>query len=177
MTTSWKIDPAHSEIQFKVKHLMITTITGNFGSYDLEIETEDEDFSKVSKIDFSTTVDSISTGSELRDGHLKSADFFDVENNPVITFKGESFEKKGEDRFILNGELMIKCVTRPIVAEVEFGGIAVDPYNQTKAGFSLTAKINRRDFALTWNGVTDSGNIVLGDEIRILCEIQLVKNN
>src|ERR1700733_3161516 len=128
MTTKWKIDPVHSEIQFKVKHLMITTVTGHFTSHNLLIETEDSDFTKATKFEFTADADSISTGNEQRDSHLKSADFFDAEKYPVIAFKGTKFEQSGDDHQ-LHGELTIKGVTKPLTLNVEYGGIVVDPYN------------------------------------------------
>ncbi|PWS26204.1 hypothetical protein DHW03_15535 [Pedobacter yonginense] len=176
MTTVWKVDPSHSEVQFKVKHLMITTITGNFGTYDLEVETEGDDFTKSSMISFSATVDSISTNNEQRDGHLKSEEFFDAKRYPAILFEGHKFENKGED-YSVTGDLTIKGVTKPITVDVEYGGIAVDPYGQTKAGFSLSGKIRRKLFGLTWEGITEAGNIVVSDEIKFIAEVQLIKQN
>jgi len=174
MITKWKIDHTHSEIQFKVKHLMITTITGNFTSYELLVETEDNDFTKATKIDFAADVDSINTNNEQRDGHLKSADFFDAAQHVVIGFKGNKFERSGDD-YLLHGDLTIKGVTKPITVNVEFGGIVTDPYNQTKAGFSVTGKISRKEFGLTWDAVTEAGSIVVSDEIKFSCEVQLIK--
>src|ERR1700753_885165 len=137
MITKWKVDPAHSEIEFKVKHLMITTVTGHFTSFNLLVETEGQDFTKASKIDFSADVNSIGTGNEQRDGHLKSADFFDSAQYSSIVFKGNKLENSGDD-YKLYGDLTIKGVTRPLTVNVEFGGVVVDPYKQTKAGFSVT---------------------------------------
>lgn len=174
MRTKWKIDPAHSEIHFKAKYLMITTVTGHFTSYDLLVETEDNDFTKATKIDFTADVSSISTGNEQRDGHLKSAEFFDVAQFKVIAFKGTKAEKSG-DEYQLHGDLTIKDVTRPVTLKVEHGGTVVDPYNQTKTGFSVTGKISRKEFGLTWNAVTETGSIVVGDEIKLNCEVQLIK--
>ena len=175
MTTKWKIDPSHSEVQFKVKHLMITTISGNFHSYDLEVLTEGDDFTTASKIEFTADVDSISTKNEQRDAHLKSAEFFNAEEHVEISFSGKKFEQNA-DEYLLHGDLTIKGVTRPIVLHVDFGGIVVDPYNQTKAGFTVTGKISRKEFGLTWDAVTEAGQIVVSDEIRINCDIQLIKS-
>jgi polyisoprenoid-binding protein YceI len=175
MRTKWKIDPTHSEIQFKVKHLMITTITGHFTSYDLTVETEDDDFTKASKIEFAADVESISTNNEQRDGHLRSGDFFDAAQHVKILFKGSKFEQSGDD-YLLHGDLTIKGVTKAITVNVEYGGIVIDPYNQTKAGFSVTGKISRREFGLTWDAVTEAGGIVVGDDIKFSCEIQLIKS-
>lgn len=175
MATQWKIDPSHSEVQFKVKHLMITTITGNFHNYNLEVETEGDDFTTASKIKFSAEVDSISTKNEQRDAHLKSAEFFNAGEHLVITFSGNKFEADA-DEYLLHGDLTIKSVTKPILLHVDFGGIVVDPYGQTKAGFTVTGKISRKEFGLTWDAVTEAGQIVVSDEIRVNCEIQLIKS-
>lgn len=175
--TNWVIDPTHSEIQFKVKHLMITTVTGYFKKFNLEVQTEDEDFTKANSIVFTADVDSISTNNEQRDTHLKSADFFDAETHSEVRFEGNDFEKISDDAYKLNGELTIRGTTKPVTVKVEFGGIVVDPYGQTKAGFTVEGKINRKDFGLTWSAVTEAGSIVVSDEIKLHAEIQLVKQN
>lgn len=172
----WKVDPAHSEVQFKVKHLMITTVTGYFRKYDIEVETETEDFHTAKKIEFTAEVDSIDTNQEQRDTHLKSDDFFNAEEHPVIKFTGNNYETK-DKKAKLHGNLTIRDITKPITLDVEHGGSVVDPYGQTKAGFTVTGKINRKDFNLKWNAVTEAGQIVVSDEIKIHCEIQLVKQN
>lgn len=174
MTTKWTVDPAHSEVQFKVKHLMITTITGNFTQYTLEVETKDDDFTKAARIDFSADAGSIFTKNEQRDNHLKSSEFFDTERHGTITFIGRYFEPDNDD-YLLHGDLTIKGVTKPFTVDVAFGGIVIDPYGQTKAGFTVTGKISRKDFGLTWDTVTEAGSIVVSDEIKIICEIQLIK--
>ena len=176
MITKWKIDPTHSEIQFKVKHLMITTITGNFTSYELLVETEDNDFTKATKIDFAADVDSINTGNEQRDGHLKSADFFDAAQYPQIKFAATGFENVDNDgSYELLGNLTIKDVTKPVKLSVEFGGVVTDAYGNIKAGFSINGKINRKDFGLTWSAVTEAGGIVVSDDVRLVAEIQLIE--
>lgn len=174
MATKWKIDPAHSEIQFKVKHLMITTITGYFRKFDLEVETENEDFTTASKIEFTADINSIDTNNDQRDTHLKSADFFAAEENPVLKFTGKDFRKAG-DAYDLNGDLTIRGLTKPVTVKVEYLGIVQDPYGQTKAGFTVNGRINRKDYGLVWDAVTEAGKIVVSDEIRINCEIQLIK--
>ena len=173
-TIKWLSDPAHSEIQFKVKHLMITTVTGYFKTFKLEVETGNDDFTSASKIEFTADVDSINTNNDQRDTHLKSADFFESEQYGQLTFKGTKYEKAGDD-FKVHGDLTIKGTTKPLTVNVEFGGIVVDPYGQTKAGFTADTKISRKEFGLTWNAVTEAGQIVVSDEIRVHCEIQLVK--
>lgn len=174
MNTLWRIDPAHSEIQFKVRHLMITTVTGYFRKFDLVVETEGEDFTKAKNIEFTAEAGSIDTNSEQRDTHLRSADFFDAEKFGQIRFKGKVLERKGED-YELTGDLFIRGITKEVSVNVHFGGIVVDPYGQTKAGFEVEGKISRKGFGLVWNAMTEAGQVVVGDEIKVLCEIQLIR--
>ncbi|PRY09997.1 polyisoprenoid-binding protein YceI [Pontibacter ummariensis] len=173
--TKWVVDPTHSEVQFKVKHLMITTVTGYFSSFNVEAETEGEDFSKASNIVFTADVDSISTNNEQRDTHLKSPDFFDAENHKQVRFVANKYEKVSDEEAKLHGDLTIRGTTKPVTVNVEFGGIVVDPYGQTKAGFTVDGKINRKDFGLTWSAATEAGNVVVSDDIKLHAEIQLVK--
>ena len=174
MAIQWKIDPTHSEIQFKVKHLMITTVTGYFKKFDLEVTTGSDDFNSADRIEFTADVDSIDTNNQQRDTHLKSADFFDSENHSQIKFVGKKYNVSG-DSGTLQGDLTIRGITKPITVQVEFGGIVVDPYGQTKAGFTVAGKISRKEFGLTWSAVTEAGQIVVSDDIRLQAEIQLVK--
>lgn len=171
----WKSDPMHSEIEFKVKHLMITTVTGYFESFTVEAETEDENFTSAKGVVFTADVHSISTHNEQRDTHLKSADFFDAATHGEIRFVGNRYENVGGSNYKLHGDLTIRGTTKPVTVDVEFGGIVVDPYGQTKAGFSIQSKIRRKEFGLTWDAVTEAGSVVVSDEIRIMGEIQLVK--
>jgi polyisoprenoid-binding protein YceI len=170
----WKIDPTHSEIQFKVKHLMITTVTGHFKTFNLEVETETDDFTTAKKIEFTADIDSIDTNNAQRDTHLKSADFFNAEEHSQLRFVGTRYEAHG-DEAKLHGDLTIKGVTKPLTVTVDFGGIVVDPYGQTKAGFTVSGKISRKEFGLTWNAVTEAGQVVVSDEIKLQAEVQLVK--
>jgi len=172
--TKWSLDPTHSEVSFKIKHLMISTVTGQFKKIALEGETETDDFNSAKKIEFTADIDSIDTNNEQRDGHLKSADFFNAEVNPQILFSGKKYEVNGEEG-TLTGDLTIAGVTQPVTLNVEFGGIVVDSYGQTKAGFTVTGKISRKDFGLTYNSGTETGGLLLGDDIKINAEIQLVK--
>jgi len=174
MAIIWKIDPAHSEIQFKVKHLMITTVTGYFRTFDLEVETESEDFNTATRIEFTADINSIDTNNQQRDTHLKSADFFDAENHGQLRFVGRKYEGSG-DEAKLHGDLTIRGITKPVTVDVEFGGTVVDPYGQHKAGFTIRGKISRKEFNLTWNAVTEAGQVVVSDEIRLLAEVQLVR--
>jgi polyisoprenoid-binding protein YceI len=172
--TKWLIDPAHSEVQFKVKHLMITTVTGHFKKFDLQVETEDEDFTKASTLIFTADLDSIETNNAQRDAHLKSADFFAADQHKQVKFVGKKLEKSG-DTHKLTGDLTIRDITKTITLDVEFAGIVTDPYAQIKAGFTVTGKIKRKDFNLMWDAVTEAGHVVASNEVRIHCEIQLIK--
>jgi polyisoprenoid-binding protein YceI len=174
MEIIWKLDPTHSEVQFKVKHLMITTVTGYFRSFDLNVKTETNDFATASSIDFTADIDSLDTNNPQRDNHLKSPDFFDAVEYPQLHFIGTKYEPTN-DQVKLHGNLTIRDITKPVIVDVSFGGIVVDPYGQTKAGFTLAGKISRKDFGLTWSAVTEAGQVVVSDEIRISADIQLVK--
>ena len=171
----WAVDPMHSEIQFKVKHLMITTVTGSFQKFNIEAETADEKFTSVNSVIFTADVNSITTNNEQRDTHLKSADFFDAEKFGEVRFEGTKYENVGGNDYKLHGNLTIKGVNKPVTVDVEFGGIVVDPYGQTKAGFTVSGKISRKEFGLTWNAVTEAGSVVVSDEIKLQAEVQLVK--
>jgi polyisoprenoid-binding protein YceI len=167
--TKWVIDPMHSEVQFKVKHLVISTVTGFFKSFEGELDTPNDDFTDA-EISFKLDIDSIDTNQ-----HLKSADFFDAAQYPHITFKSTSFTKVDDDDYKLAGDLTVKGITKPVELDVEFGGSTADFYGNTKAGFEITGKINRKEFGLTWDGVTEAGSIVLGEDIKLLINIQLTK--
>ncbi len=171
--SKWAIDPMHSEIEFKAKHLMITTVTGRFKEFSATVESGNDDFSDA-QISFSAAVASISTGNEHRDGHLKGDDFFAADKFPTLTFKSSSFKKDGDD-FKLIGDLTIRDITKQVTFDVEYSGIQNDPYGNTKAGFELTGKIKRKEFGLMWDTVTEAGGIVVSDDIKIACNIQLVK--
>ena len=154
---------------------MITNVTGSFNLFEASVQTEDEDFMKA-KVSFSADIDSISTGNEQRDAHLKSSDFFDAANHPKLTFVATKFETVDNDgSYELYGDLTIRGVTKNIKLGVEFGGVVQDAYGNTKAGFSINGKINRKDFGLTWSAVTEAGGVVVSDEVRIACEIQLIE--
>lgn len=172
-TTKWVLDPMHSEVQFKVKHLVISTVSGSFKNFEGSLETENDDFSDA-KVEFSLDVDSIDTTQPQRDEHLKSAEFFDAATHPKISFKSTSLTKDGDD-YKLKGDLTIKGVTKPVSFNVEHGGIAGDFYGNTKAGFDVTGKINRKEFGLTWDGVTEAGSIVVGEDIKLIASVQFAK--
>jgi polyisoprenoid-binding protein YceI len=170
----WVADPTHSEISFKVKHMMMTNVTGTFGQFSVDAETEAEDFSSA-KVSFAAQIASINTGNEQRDGHLKSADFFDAEKNSELKFVSTSMTKKDDENYVLNGDLTIGEVTNSVSLDVEFGGINKDPWGNQKAGFSLTGKINRKDFGLTWNAALETGGVLVSEDVKLAAEIQLVK--
>jgi polyisoprenoid-binding protein YceI len=172
--TKWSIDPMHSEVQFKVKHLVISTVSGFFKSFEGSLETDGDDFENAD-ITFALNIDSIDTNQTQRDEHLKSAEFFDAAQYPQITFKSTSFTKKDDEEYELKGDLTIKGVTKPVILAAEFGGSTDDFYGNTKAGFEVTGKINRKEFGLTWDGVTEAGSIVVGEDIKLLINIQFAK--
>lgn len=173
-TTQWIGDPVHSEIEFKIKHLMITTVTGRFIDYQVTAETQDNDFT-TAKINFTAEINSITTGNTDRDNHLKSPEFFDAVTFPQLKFEGSQMKKIGEENYELNGNLTIRDVTKNIKLDVEFGGIIKDPYGQIKAGFTLSGKISRKEFGLTWNALTETGGMVVSDDVRLACEIQVIQ--
>jgi polyisoprenoid-binding protein YceI len=172
-TTKWILDPIHSELEFKVKHLMISTVTGKFNEFTAELETDTEDFSDT-KVSFEAQIASIDTHNTDRDNHLKSGDFFDAEKYPTLKFESAVLTKEGDD-YILNGNLTIKDVTKPAKLKVEFGGIATDPWGNVKAGFTLEGKINRAEFGLTWNAALETGGVMVSEDVRILGDLQFVK--
>jgi polyisoprenoid-binding protein YceI len=172
--TKWSIDPTHSEVQFKVKHLVISTVSGFFRGFEGSVETDGEDFDSAN-IEFSIDINSIDTNQSQRDEHLKSPEFFDAATYPHIKFKSTSFKKTGDDEYALKGDLTIKDVTKPVSLAVEFGGSAADFYGNTKAGFEITGKINRKEFGLTWDGVTEAGSVVVGEDIKLTINAQLLK--
>jgi len=172
-TTKWVLDPMHSEVQFKVKHLVISTVTGSFKKFEGTLETENDDLTGAD-ITFTLDVNSIDTNQDQRDGHLKGADFFDAEKYPTISFKSTSFEKDGGD-YVLKGDLTIKDVTKPVTLIAEYGGVATDFYGNTKAGFDVTGKINRKEFGLTWDGITEAGSVVVSEEVKLIFNVQFAK--
>ncbi|HLS29630.1 MAG TPA: YceI family protein [Flavobacteriaceae bacterium] len=168
-TTNWKVDPAHSEIDFKVRHMMISTVSGSFGEFDAEIEATDDTF-KDAKFNFTADIDSINTKNNDRDTHLKSEDFFHKEKHPQLTFKSKSYD--GEK---MVGEMTIRDVTKEISLDVDFNGTAEDQYGQTKAGFEISGTINRKDFNLNWDAVTEAGNVIVSDKVKLEANLQFTK--
>jgi polyisoprenoid-binding protein YceI len=172
--TKWSLDPTHSEMGFKVKHMMITNVSGAFGNFSADVETEEHDFT-TANITFTADVNSISTGNPDRDAHLKSADFFDTVNHPQLKFVSTDLQKTDQDSFILRGNLTIREVSKPVTLNVEFGGIGKDPWGNEKAGFTVTGKINRTDFHLNWNAALETGGVLVSEEVRLFAEVQLIK--
>jgi polyisoprenoid-binding protein YceI len=169
--TKWVLDPTHSELQFKVKHLMITNVTGQFGGLTGEIESESEDFNHT-KITFTADVNTINTSNEQRDAHLKSGDFFDGAAFPELKFTSDSFDaSEGK----LTGHLTIKDVTKQVSLDVEYSGTNTDPWGNLKAGFSIEGKINRTDFGLVWNAALETGGVLVSEDVKISAEVQFVK--
>ena len=172
---TWTIDTVHSEIGFKVKHLVVSTASGKFTSFEGALEGDVEDLTKA-KISFSADVDSITTGNEQRDGHLKSPDFFDAANNPKLNFVSTSIESIGGDEYKVNGDLTLKGVTKPLTLKVEAGGIEKSPYGQIVAGFEVTGKINRLDFGLSWSALTEAGGLVVANDVKLHANLELIKS-
>lgn len=174
--TKWIIDPAHSEIGFKVKHLMISSVKGVFREYDAIIYTTNDDFMSA-EVDFWLNPASIETGDASRDNHLKSAEFFDVETHKQIHFTTDfAVDKVDNDgSYEVWGDLTIKGIKKQVKLSVEFGGIQKDPWGNQKAGMTVNAKINRNDWGLTWNAALEAGGVLVGEDVRISCEIQLKK--
>jgi polyisoprenoid-binding protein YceI len=174
-TTKWVLDPTHSEVEFKVKHLMISTVTGTFSSFTADVNTENEDFT-TAKATFTVDVASINTKNEQRDGHIRSADFFDVATHPQIKFVLTKIENVDNDgSFNIHGDLTLHGITKNIRLEVEFGGVIKDPWGNTRAGLTVSGKINRKEFGLTWHMTTDAGGVVLGDDVKIHVSLEFVK--
>jgi polyisoprenoid-binding protein YceI len=168
---NWVLDPTHSEVHFKIKHLMITNVTGQFQVVQATVKSDDDDFTNA-QISFTADVATIHTANEQRDAHLVGADFFDVEKFPHIQFTASQFNATSGK---LAGDLTIKGITKPVELDVEFAGVNKDPWGNTKAGFSLSGKINRKDWDLTWNATLESGGLLVSEEVKILAEIQFVK--
>lgn len=170
--TTWNVDTMHSEVQFKVRHLVISTVTGTFNSFSGSMESEGEAFDGAA-VHFEIDTASVDTNVKDRDAHLRSADFFDVENFPKMTFEGK-LHQNGDD-FSIKGNLTIKDVTKPVELKAELGGVAQDPYGNTKAGFEINGKINRKEYGLTWHQVTEAGGVVVADEVRMSFNLQVAK--
>lgn len=173
-STEWTFDKAHSNVMFTVDHLVISEVTGYFKSFDGKVVSNENDFSS-GTINFTVDVNSINTDNEKRDGHLKSEDFFYAEKYPQMIFKGNELKKVGDKKYKLTGDLTIRGVTKPITLEVEHKGVAKDGYGNTKAGFKITGVVNRFDYGLKWNSLTEAGGAVVGKEVKITVNAELTR--
>jgi len=171
--TTWVMDTIHSDIQFRIKHLLISTVTGQFNQFEGTIETEADDFD-TSKAHFSADINSISTNNEQRDAHLKNDDFFDAANFPKLSFETEKTEKVDENNYKIHGIFTLRGVSKKIILDAELGGIVQDPWGNTRAGFSVNGKISRKDFGVSF-GLADAGGVGLGDEVKMMVNAQFVK--
>ncbi len=172
--TIWNIDPTHSEIQFKVKHLVISTVTGHFRQFEGTLETEGDDFATAT-IHFEADTASVDTNQTQRDEHLRSAEFFDSEQYPKMTFQSTQVEKTGDDTYTVTGDLTIKDATKSVELKAEYGGSMTDFYGNYKSGFEISGKINRKEFGLTWGAVTEAGGVVVGDEVKLAFNVQVAR--
>lgn len=172
--TTYKIDPDHSDIMFKVKHLMISTATGVFKKFDATLEIDEEDFSRA-KINFEADIDSVDTKNEQRDAHLKGDDFFNAEQFPKMTFKSTSIEKSGDDEYKLIGDLTIRDITKPVELKAEYNGSTKDPWGQQRMGFEVSGKINRKEYGLKWSAVTEAGGLVVADDVKLSMNVEMIK--
>jgi len=175
MAQIWNLDKAHSELEFKVKHMMISNVKGLFENFDVVIEGGDEHFEHA-KISAAIETGSIATKNEQRDQHLKSGDFFDVQTYPEIKFVSTNIEKKSDDEFAVTGDLTIKGVTKPITLKVEYGGIAVDPWGNSKVGYTFSGKLNRSDYGLTWNAALETGGVMVSEDVKLTGDVQFSKS-
>jgi polyisoprenoid-binding protein YceI len=172
--TNWAIDPMHSLIGFRIKHLMFTNVRGTFKKYSASISTDDNNFTSA-EIEVSIDVASINTNDEKRDGHLQSPDFFDVAQYAEINFKSDGLKESHNGDHVLHGDLTIKGITRPVKLDVEFGGIVKDPWGNEKAVVNVQGKINRKDWGLNWNATLETGGVLVGEEVTFDIELQLTK--
>ena len=173
-TQNWKFDLSHSELGFKIKHLMITNVSGTFKSFDVDVQTTGTDFT-TAQIEARVDMSSINTNNEQRDAHLTNSDFFDAELHPQMVFKSTGIKAVDKETFELTGDLTIKGITKPIKLNVEYNGLAKDPWGGERAGFAVTGKINRTDWGVSFNGVLETGGLMLGEEVKISAEIELIK--
>ncbi len=172
--TKWVLDPTHSEVLFKVKHLMISNVTGNFNRFNGTVETDGDDLTSA-KVQFTAEISSISTNNEQRDAHLKNGDFFDAEKFPQLTFEGDRLEKTGDEQYELQGMLTMRGNSKKVSLKVEYGGMTQDPWGNTRVGFSVTGKINRKDFGVSFGMVSETGGVMLGEDVTINANVQFVK--
>ncbi len=173
--TTWNIDPAHSAAEFKVKHMMISNVKGKFSGLSGVLKLDEHNYSQ-STVEASIPVSTVNTGDEKRDGHLASADFFDAEKFPTMTFKSTSIESVGGGDYEVTGDLTIHGVTKPVVLKLEdVSQPSKDPWGNHRIGLSGTTKINRKDFGLGWNAALETGGMLVGEEVTITLDVQFIK--
>jgi polyisoprenoid-binding protein YceI len=170
---TWNVDPVHTHIGFSVRHLMISTVRGQFKSYSGKVAIDPADFTKTT-IEGEVEVKSIDTGNEQRDGHLRTNDFFDAEHHPKITFKSSRIEKKGEAEYLVHGDLQIRGVTKPVTFEAEFLGVSKSPRGQTVAGLHAHAMVQRKDFGVLYDAVLETGGVAIADKVKIEIDAEFV---
>ncbi len=173
-TTTWVIDPLHSEVLFKIKHLVISTVTGSFRKFEGKAITEGDSFNNA-KVYLTIDVKSIDTNQPQRDGHLQSGDFFSADEYPQIAFESTSFEKTNDSDYKMIGSLTMKGVTKPVTLNVEYGGAENNGHGVIKHGFEVTGIVNRKEFGMTWNKLTDTGGLGLGEDIKLVANIQVAQ--
>jgi len=172
--SKWTLDPTHAEIQFKIRHMMISWVTGSFKQFNAEVETDGDDFT-TAVVNFTAQVNSISTNNEQRDGHLKNGDFFDAETYPEIKFKSTELQRIDEENYQLEGVLTVRGISKPVVLKADFGGIIQDPWGNIRTGFTIDGKINRKDFGISFSMVSETGGILLGEDVTIHANVEFVK--
>ncbi|MFB5190187.1 YceI family protein [Alicyclobacillus fastidiosus] len=172
--TTWAVDASHSEIGFSAKHMMFTTVRGSFKKFEATVTADPEDLS-TAEIDFTIDVASVDTRNEDRDNHLRSGDFFDVENYPTITFKATEIKTTGEHEYDMTGDVTIHGVTKPVTFHVAYQGTGKNPWGAEVAGFEATATISRKDFGLTYNAALETGGVLISDQVKLNLEIQASK--
>jgi polyisoprenoid-binding protein YceI len=173
-TTKWAIDATHSEVLFKVRHLMVSNVTGQFKQFTATVETDGDDMT-TAKVNFTADLSSISTNNEQRDAHLRSTDFFDADNHPQVLFEGTKLEQAGGENYKLHGTLTMRGVSKPVAFDVEYGGIVKDPWGMTRTGFTVSGKVNRKDYGINFGMVSETGGIMLGEEVSISANAEFVK--
>ncbi len=172
--TKWIIDPTHSEIHFKVRHLMVSWVTGSFKQFNATVETKGDDIT-TAKVHFTADINSISTNNDQRDAHLRTGDFFDVENHPQLVFESDKLEKIDEENYKVYGTLIIRGISKRVSLNVEYGGVTQDPWGNTRTGFSVSGKINRKDFGVNFSMISETGGILLSDDVTLNANAEFVK--
>jgi polyisoprenoid-binding protein YceI len=172
--TKWALDPTHSKLGFKIRHLMISNVSGQFKQFDVQVETEGKDFLK-SKVTLKAAVNSVDTNNAQRDGHLLTGDFFQIDKYPDILFESTSIKKAEDENLYVHGLLTMKNITRLVKLQVTCEGVGKDPWGSERAGFHVTGKINRTDWGMNFNAALETGGVMVGEEVKIECELELVK--